>query len=54
MRLFSAIGLVIFIVALKILMTDVFSGFEDTLLMFFEFSQAVLGNAQTALTLHAW
>ncbi|MDO8558599.1 MAG: hypothetical protein Q7S09_05485 [bacterium] len=50
MKLFSAIGLVILIILLKVLMSDVFSGFETTLLKFFQFLQVVLAQAQTSLS----
>ena len=49
MKLFSAIGAVILIIALKVLMSDVFSGFEATLLKFFEFVQSVLTLGQASL-----
>ena len=49
MKLFSALGLVILIVALKVLMSDVVSGFETTLLQFFEFARDVLAFSQASL-----
>lgn len=49
MKLFSAIGLVIIIVALKVLMSEVFAGFEQTLLRFFDLLQAAALKSQQAL-----
>ena len=54
MKLFSAIGLVIIIVVLKILMSEVFAGFEETLLEFFSFVQAALIKSQSALNTHGF
>lgn len=41
MKVFRALGLIILIVALKFLMPGVISGFEETLVVFFDTLQSV-------------
>ena len=50
MKLFSALGLGIAIIVLKLLMSDVFSAFENTLLSLFDFSQHMVANADQAVS----
>ena len=49
MKLFSAVGLVIAIIGLKMLMPEVFTSFQATLLKFFELNQDIMAKAQTLL-----
>ncbi|KKU78711.1 MAG: hypothetical protein UY04_C0028G0003 [Parcubacteria group bacterium GW2011_GWA2_47_7] len=47
MGIFKALGLGLAIVILKLLMSDVMSGFEGTLLAFFGLTQTILQNMQS-------
>lgn len=49
MKLWSAVGLIVLIIGLKILMSAVFSAFEETLLRFFEVVQLTLTKGQATL-----
>jgi len=49
MRIFGAVGLALTIVALKLLMGDVFAALEQTLLQFFEVAQEALAISQESL-----
>lgn len=50
MKLFTAVGLGIAIIVLKLLMSDVFHAFESTLLALFDFSQHSIGMANHAVS----
>ncbi len=50
MKIFGAIGLGIAIIVLKLLMSDVFHAFENTLVALFDFSQHSIGAANHAVT----
>ena len=51
MKILRAVGLVLLIIGLQLLMSEVFAGFEQTLLKFFQFTQSALDAAQTAITI---
>ncbi len=46
MKILRAIGLGLTIIMLKFLIPQVFAGFENTLLVFFDVLQSVLGTAK--------
>lgn len=48
MKILRAAGFIILIIGLQLLVSEVFYGFEQTLLGFFEFVQSALNEAQTA------
>ena len=49
MKILRTIGLIIFLVALLYLMTPVFHALEDTIVKFFDLSQAAMDVAQASL-----
>ncbi|MDP3963543.1 MAG: hypothetical protein Q8Q39_03535 [bacterium] len=49
MKILRAVGIVLLIIGLQLLMSEVFAGFEQTLLKFFQFTQSALDAAQAAI-----
>ncbi len=50
MKILNILGLGLLIVMLKFLVPKMFSGFENTLLVFFETAQGILSGAKNPLT----
>lgn len=50
MKIFKVFSLGLLIVMLQFLVPEIFSGFENTLLVFFETIQSVLASSQSAMT----
>lgn len=50
MKIFSVFGLGLLIVMLQFLVPEIFTGLENTLLVFFQTIQTILASSQSAMT----